>query len=135
MTKNTQHKEFPIDNNIQYRQVEWLSLSKLADFMGEFARDDRESPIWDFFFWLDGKSTGLKKHTQHNSVEEVAKEIAALVKQFVMKKLTAKGVDTGIKDTLKSYGEHCKQQGAQEEREKVKFNEDWAVHDATSRLQ
>jgi hypothetical protein len=53
-------KKFPINNNIGYRQVEWLSLSKLADLMGEFTKDNQKSKIWDFFFWLDNKSTKIK---------------------------------------------------------------------------
>ncbi len=54
-------KKFPINNNIPYRQVEWLSLSKLANFMGEFTKDDLDSKIWDFYFWLDKKSKNIKQ--------------------------------------------------------------------------
>jgi len=53
-------KRFPINNNLPYRQVKWLSLSQLADFMGEFTKDDINHKIWDFFFWLDNKSVKIK---------------------------------------------------------------------------
>ena len=59
-TPKSKDEKFPIDNNLPYRQVHWLNLSKLADFMGEFTKDDLEHPIWPFFFWLDKKSTKLK---------------------------------------------------------------------------
>jgi hypothetical protein len=63
MNEITMKKGFPIDNNIPYRQVEWLSLSKLADFMGEFTKDGNDnSQVWDFFWWLDKKSRFIKSN-------------------------------------------------------------------------
>lgn len=64
MPKNKKVKEkkdrFPINNDVPYRRVEWLSLSALANFMGEFTKDDMKSKVWEFFFWLDKKSKGIK---------------------------------------------------------------------------
>jgi hypothetical protein len=40
-----------------YRDIEWLSLMSLADFIAEYTKDGEiKRDAWDFWRWLDKKS-------------------------------------------------------------------------------